>query len=155
MRGYSQVYASKPGDENHLDNDLQEGGGLYFLCVVGQRRPTDVPGQWDARNAIVYWRWLMEGPAPLSPVYKADLIGANDYDIRAFPIRPYLDPDQYRYKSGSVHTVDCAREDGFQNVSPSTGVFHVSTAEGQQKVCLKGGDSAGNDGPTIDFLLPP
>ncbi|MNP58027.1 hypothetical protein D3C76_1529040 [compost metagenome] len=88
-------------------------------------------------------------------MYKADLIGVSDYDVRAFPVRPYLDPNQYRYKTGSVQSVDCDGEDGFQSVSPQTGVFHVSTAEGQQKVCLKGGDAAGNSGPTIDFLLPP
>ena len=155
MGKYGQVYASKPEGENQLEKELQEGAGLYFFCVTGQQRPTDVPGERDAPNAIVYWRWLMEAPAPLSPMYKADLIGVSDYDVRAFPVRPYLDPNQYRYKTGSVQSVDCDGEDGFQSVSPQTGVFHVSTAEGQQKVCLKGGDAAGNSGPTIDFLLPP
>jgi len=154
MSGYSQAYASQQGDENHLDKDLQEGADLYFLCVIGLQRPTDVPEQWDARNAIVYWRWLMEGPAP-PPQYKVDLIVANDYDVKAIPVRPYLDADQYLYKSGNVRTVDCNGEDGFQKVPTHTGIFHVSTAEGQQKVCLKGGDAAGNRGPTIDFLLPP
>ncbi|MBV6825966.1 serine protease [Pseudomonas sp. PD9R] len=155
INGYSEVHASKPEGQNQLSRELREGAGLYFLCVIGQQRPTDVPGQWDARNAIVYWRWLMEEPAPLSPVYRADSIGESDYDVRAYPIRPYLDSDQYRYKTGKVQTVDCDKEENYQEVSPSTGVFHVSIAEGQQKVCLKGGDAAGNSGPSVDFLLPP
>lgn len=154
ISGYGHVYTSKP-EQNQLSTDLREGSGLYFLCVIGQQRPTDVPGKWDARNAIVYWRWLMEAPAPLTPRYRADLIVPSGYDVRAFPVIPYLDPHRYRYKTGREQAVDCDEEAGFQSVSPSTGVFHVSIAEGQQKVCLKGGDTAGNSGPTVDFLLPP
>lgn len=155
INGYGQAYASKPEGENQLSRDLGEGAGVYFFCVIGQQRPTDVPGQWDARNASVYWRWLMEAPAPLSPSYKAELIGMNDYDVRVLPARPYLDSNQYRYKTGNARTLDCGLEEGYVKISPSTGVFHVSVAEGQLKVCLKGGDAAGNAGPTVDFLLPP
>ena len=154
INGYGAVHTSNPGDANQLSKDLREGEGLYFLCVIGQQRPTDVPGQWDARNAIVYWRWMLQGPAPLPPVYKVALIGTDDYDVRAYPIRPHLDPDQYRFKTGGVQAVDCDVQEGYQRVSPSTGVFSVSTAEGQQKVCLKGGDTAGNPGPVVDFLVP-
>ena len=57
-------------------------------------------------------------------------------------------------RSGQPGSINCNDGLGFQRVSPSTGVFHVSVANGRQNVCLKGADLAGNPGPTIDFLIP-
>ncbi|MGX0891463.1 V8-like Glu-specific endopeptidase [Pseudomonas sp. ADAK2 TE3594] len=154
LDSYSQVQVTQPGVTNQLSSELKEGAGLYFLCLVGQQRPTDVPGQWEGRTPSVYWRWLMEAPAPLTPVYKVELADGNDFDIRVFPVSPDLAPDQYRYKNGRVQNVDCDSAQGYQRVSASTGVFHVSAAEGPQKVCVKGADLAGNPGPIIDFRIP-
>ncbi|OJT52937.1 trypsin-like serine peptidase [Pseudomonas moraviensis] len=154
LAGYSQVQTARPGSENQLSHELKEGAGLYFLCLIGQQRPTDVPKQSDGKTPSIYWRWLLEAPAPLAPAYKIEWGGDDDYDVRVFPVSPDLDPFQFQYKSGQPGSVNCNDGQGFQRVPPSTGVFHVSVANGRQNVCLKGADLAGNPGPTIDFLIP-
>jgi hypothetical protein len=154
LAGYSQVQTARPGSENQLSHELKEGAGLYFLCLIGQQRPTDVPKQSDGKTPSIYWRWLLEAPAPLAPAYKIEWVGDDDYDVRVFPVSPDLDPFQFQYKSGQPGSINCNDGLGFQRVSPSTGVFHVSVANGRQNVCLKGADLAGNPGPVLNFLIP-
>jgi hypothetical protein len=154
LAGYSQVQTARPGSENQLNHELKEGAGLYFLCLIGQQRPTDVPKQSDGKTPSIYWRWLLEAPAPLAPAYKIEWVGDDDYDVRVFPVSPDLDPFQFQYKSGQPGSINCNDGLGFQRVSPSTGVFHVSVANGRQNVCLKGADLAGNPGPVLNFLIP-
>lgn len=154
LDGYSQVRTAAPDADNQLSHELKDGSGLYFLCLIGQHRPTDVPKQWAGRTPSVYWRWMMDAPAPLKPAYKVEAVGGDEYDIRVFPVSPDLDPARFQYKYGQPGSINCNDGQGFQRVSPSTGVFHVSIANGRKNVCLKGADLAGNPGPTIEFLIP-
>jgi len=154
LAGYSQIQTARPDSENELSHELKEGAGLYFFCLIGQQRPTDAPKQSEGKTASVYWRWLLEAPAPLAPTYKVEWVNGDDYDIRVFPALPDLDPFRFQYKSGQPEHIDCHDERGFQRVSGSTGVFHVSLANGRQSICLKGADLVGNPGPVINFLIP-
>ncbi|MCU0074810.1 trypsin-like peptidase domain-containing protein [Pseudomonas koreensis] len=152
--GYSSPQSARPDAENHLSRELREGAGLYFLCLLGQKSPTDVPRQWEGRTPRVYWRWLLEAPSPLAPGYKVDWVNGDDFDIRVFPATPDLAPDQFRYKNGLAQNIDCDSEQDYQPVTASTGVFHVSVTQGQQTVCLKGADVVGNSGTTVTFKVP-
>ena len=154
--GYSEAIASNTSGLNELRRELQEGAGMYLLCVMGQDQKIGAPGQWDARNARIYWRWMMEGPAKLAPAYS---INQNSQDphlylVRAFPVSPDLDAYEYQYKLGSSENTDCLDQQGYVKVQPSIGVFGVDVKKGQVKVCLKTKDLAGNPSPISDFRLP-
>jgi V8-like Glu-specific endopeptidase len=153
--GYSEAFASDGSGQNEWRRELRDGAGMYLLCIKGQEEKFAAPGQWDARNARIYWRWMMEGPNPLAPVYSVsqNQNAPFSYLIRAFPVSPDLDAYKYQYKTGSELT-DCLDGQHYKNVHPSIGIFEVSVESGPIKVCLKTEDLAGNPSPVIDFRLP-
>lgn len=94
LDGYSPVQTAEPDADNQLSHELKDGSGLYFLCLIGQQRPTDAPGQWAGRTPSVYWRWLMEAPAPLEPAYHVEFVGATNTTSEYFRLcRIWIPPD--------------------------------------------------------------
>lgn len=152
---YSDPVASSESGKDELIRDVRDGAGMYLLCVMGQDQKTSVPGQWDARNARVYWRWMMEGPNQTVPLYNITQADPLSFDIRAFPVNPDLDAYQYKYKAGPPDSTHCQDAAQYNPVQGSTGQFHVSVESGQMKVCLKSSDLAGNPSPIVEFVVPP
>ncbi|WP_139208383.1 MULTISPECIES: hypothetical protein [unclassified Pseudomonas] len=152
---YSEPIASHESGKDELIRDVRDGAGMYVLCVMGQDQKTSVPGQWDARNARVYWRWMMEGPNQTVPLYNITQADPLSFDIRAFPVNPDLDAYQYRYKAGPPGSTHCQDAAQYNPVHGSTGQFHVSVEHGPMKVCLKSADLAGNPSPIAEFVVPP
>ncbi|EJM91395.1 hypothetical protein PMI34_02522 [Pseudomonas sp. GM74] len=152
--GYSKVFVSNSNGQNEVRRELVDGAGMYLLCVMGQKQKIGPPGQWDARNARIYWRWMLEGPNKLAPIYSISKNQGlpNEYSVRTFPVTPDLDAYKYQYKAGKE--VDCLDENNYVRVPPSIGVFEIDTNEGTVKVCLKTTDLAGNPSPIADFQVP-
>lgn len=154
--GYSEALKSNTNGQNEWRQELRDGAGMYLLCIMGQDQKSVVPGPLDARNARIHWRWMMEEPNEVIPVYS---FWQNPntpfiYAIRAFPINPYLDAYKYQYKAGPSGETDCLDERGYKEVQPSIGVFEVNVKGGPMKVCLKTEDLAGNPSPVAEFQLP-
>jgi hypothetical protein len=154
LNGYSDPIASIEGRKNELSQKVESGAGMYLMCIMGQDDKVSVPGQWDARNARVYWRWMMEGPNKLAPIYAITQIDEVTYAIRAFPVSPDLNAYQYKYKAGPPNQTNCLDDADYRPVQGSIGVFEVSVENGQVVVCLKTNDLAGNPSPVADFKLP-
>lgn len=154
--GYSEAISSNTSGENKLSRELHDGAGMYLLCIMGQEHKIGAPGQWDARNARVYWRWMLEGPSQLTPIYSIsqNQNDPSEYTVRAFPVSPDLDAYSYQYKVVSREKTDCLDQQGYKRVQPSIGVFTVDVTNGPVKVCLKTNDLAGNPSPIVDFQLP-
>lgn len=152
--GYSESIASTDGGENQISQKIDSGAGMHLLCIMGQDYKTSVPGQWDARNARVYWRWMMEGPNQLAPIYRITPLDQVTYEIRAFPVSPDLDAYKYRYKAGPPDQTHCQDDADYRPVQGSIGAFEVSVENGPLVVCLKTNDLAGNPSPIADFKLP-
>ncbi|MHC8382716.1 trypsin-like serine peptidase [Pseudomonas sp. LB3P14] len=154
--GYSEAIVSNTSGENELRRELHDGAGMYLLCVMGQDQKIGAPGQWDARNARIYWRWMMEGPNKLAPIFSINQSPHDPslYEVRAFPVSPDLDAYSYQYKVGSSENTDCLDAQDYVKLQPSIGIFEVDVKNGPMKVCLKTKDLAGNPSPISDFRLP-
>ncbi|MGF6088707.1 trypsin-like serine peptidase [Pseudomonas sp. 18173] len=154
LSGYSDPITSIEGRKNELSQKVESGAGMYLMCIMGQNDKISVPGQWDARNARVYWRWMMEGPNKLAPIYTITQMDEVTYEIRVFPVSPDLNAYQYKYKAGPTNQTNCLDDAEYRPVQGSIGVFEVSVESGQVVVCLKTNDLAGNPSPVADFKLP-
>jgi hypothetical protein len=148
---YSAPVASNSGDKDNLRRELRDGAGMYLLCIIGQDQKAATPGQWDGRNAKIYWRWMLEGPSELPPEYSITLFKDDPYVIKPITVSPDL-AGKYQYKTGPQVETDCLDQRSYENVTG--GLFVVSVKEGPMKVCLKTEDLAGNPSSVVDFQLP-
>ncbi|VVO32154.1 trypsin-like serine peptidase [Pseudomonas fluorescens] len=154
--GYSEAFVSHASGQDELRRELRDGAGIYLLCIMGQDQKIGAPGQWDARNARIYWRWMLEGSSQLAPIYSIVQNSESPflYTVRAFPVSPDLDAYSYQYKVGSSENTDCLDPQNYKKVQPSIGFFIVDVTNGSMKTCLKTNDLAGNPSPIVDFRLP-
>ncbi|MCP2068743.1 trypsin-like serine peptidase [Pseudomonas laurylsulfatiphila] len=153
--GYSEAFKSNTSGHNEWRRELRDGAGMYLLCIIGQDQKSVAPGPFDARNAKIHWRWMMEEPNEFIPVYSIN--GPYEsffYVIRAYPATPYLDAYKYQYKAGPSGETDCLDEQEYKEVPGSIGTFVVNVEGGPMKVCLKTEDMAGNPSPVAEFQLP-
>ncbi|CAN7587010.1 trypsin-like serine peptidase [Pseudomonas sp. LjRoot263] len=154
IRDYSAVRTTDSGGESELRYELRQGPGLYFLCVMGQNHQAGPPGKWDARNARIFWRWVLAEPAQMAPVFNITNRGEGVYSVAPSQVTPDLDVAGHQYKIGTSATIDCQQAEGYKQVRPPLLDFEVDTSDGEKKICLKTVDMAGNPSPVIDFRLP-
>lgn len=152
--GYGPVQPSRGDGSDSSSQELREGTGLYFMCVVGQPHSAGPAQRWDGRNARIYYRWALAQPVKTPPAYRVLESTKDEFTVKPIGIPPDLDVSHYQYKSGEPGAVDCQDSDGYTLVRPPLLDFQVSVEDGPKKVCLKTTDMAGNPSPITDFALP-
>lgn len=152
--GYGPVQPSHGDGSDSSSQQLREGPGLYFMCVVGQPHNAGPAQKWDGRNAKIYYRWALAEPVKTPPAYRAFESAKDEFTVQPFGITPDLDVSRYQYKSGAPEVVDCLDSEGYKLVRPPLLDFQVSVGDGPKQVCLKSTDMAGNPSAITDFALP-
>ncbi|XHF34775.1 serine protease [Pseudomonas chlororaphis] len=152
--GYGPVQPSHGDGSDSSSQELREGPGLYFMCVVGQPHNAGPAQRWDSRNAKIYYRWALAEPVKTPPAYRVLENTKDEFTVKPIGITPDLDVSRYQYKSGEPEIVDCQSSEGYKSVRPPLLDFKVSVGDGPKKVCLKTTDMAGNPSPISDFALP-
>ncbi|MBL8228731.1 MAG: trypsin-like peptidase domain-containing protein [Bryobacterales bacterium] len=146
IAGYSNVFSIK--ESNRINQNLPQGPGRQYACILGGNSPTYDATWQDPRFATMLFTTVDLEP----PAGYADLLNFDQsdglYSFRLLISNP--DISNYRFKLGPASEIDCASPRDYVTYRRTPLEAPVSPVH---RMCVIPADEVGNEGAVVEYLF--